>query len=224
MESLDYSVTDKGNSIYLFLRRKPFTLRTSVYSNLMFNMYVWQLRFKEPESRFQRSSLVPFVLFPICQHKLPTPLSLNSNYSLWLFNLSDLLHLFNTKTSQFSFVFGFIMPSIASSRPLSVNRSQISSIYLSSNGLSANLVLLKSRSIISGASALAFSPLQKNNKVPSPIELGSKISNFAGWSQLLRQRSVEFPLPEAAASADANGGEFDISDGFETYYSCLSNL
>lgn len=105
------------------------------------------------------------------------------------------------------------MPSIASSRPLSVNRSQISSIYLSSNGLSANLVLLKSRSIISGASALAFSPLQKNNKVPSPIELGSKISNFAGWSQLLRQRSVEFPLPEAAASADANGGEFDISDG-----------
>lgn len=116
------------------------------------------------------------------------------------------------------------MASITSSTPLSVRRSQISSMYLSSNRLSPNLVLLKSRSTISGASALAFSPLQKNNKFPCRIEFGSKSSNFDGWSQVLRQRSVEFPLPEAAASADANGREFEISDGFETYYSCLSNL
>ncbi|XP_057485633.1 triose phosphate/phosphate translocator, chloroplastic-like isoform X2 [Actinidia eriantha] len=91
------------------------------------------------------------------------------------------------------------MASIASSTQFLLNRSQFSS----PSRISPNLVLLKSRPVVSRASQLQFSPLSKNN------EFSGKA---LGLPLLKRHRSVDFQASKAAA-ADADGGEIEISDG-----------
>ncbi|GFY98417.1 glucose-6-phosphate/phosphate translocator-like protein [Actinidia rufa] len=99
------------------------------------------------------------------------------------------------------------MASIASSTQFLLNRSQFSS----PNRISPNLVLLKSRPVVSRASQLQFSPLSKNN------EFSGKA---LGLPLLKRHRSVDFQASKAA-EADADGGEIEISDGSGLCYLSL---
>ncbi|KAK9276769.1 hypothetical protein L1049_006305 [Liquidambar formosana] len=94
---------------------------------------------------------------------------------------------------------------------LSINRSRFSSLYLSPNRISPNFVTLQTRSLLPPASPLSFSPLPEIRK--SSVELSGKALRFSGWSQHLRRRdSAEYSVP-AAAAADADGSEIEISDG-----------
>ncbi|KAF8389718.1 hypothetical protein HHK36_024237 [Tetracentron sinense] len=106
------------------------------------------------------------------------------------------------------------MASVGNQIHLLVPRSRFSSLYLSPERSSPNSVLLlKSRSVVSGSSRLAFSPLQQNRKLRAQFDFSGKVLRFSGLNPLLRQhRSVEFPTVSAAA-ADADGREINISDG-----------
>ncbi|KAL5553647.1 hypothetical protein UlMin_041048 [Ulmus minor] len=94
-----------------------------------------------------------------------------------------------------------------------IRMSGFSSLFLSPLKISPNLVALKSRSVVSRASGLAFSPLSKNLKASEPVEVSERVLGFSPLSQRLRRRGSEFPLVKAAA-ADAEGGEIEISEGY----------
>ncbi|PON79675.1 Triose phosphate/phosphoenolpyruvate translocator [Parasponia andersonii] len=105
-----------------------------------------------------------------------------------------------------------------------VRASGFSSVYLAPIRVSPSAVALKSRSVASGAlsgACLAFSPLPEkvkayNKSKGTSVEAFSSADNFLGFSALnqrLRRRGLaEFPLA-AAAAADADGREIEVSDG-----------
>lgn len=105
------------------------------------------------------------------------------------------------------------MASISSPINFSTTNSRFSSLYLSPNKISPNHVMLKSPS--SRVSCLAFSPLPEIQKSPAKVELSGKVLRFSGLSQPLKRRgSVELLAP-AAAAADADGTEIELSEGLE---------
>ncbi|KAM3754747.1 hypothetical protein ACB098_03G188800 [Castanea mollissima] len=87
----------------------------------------------------------------------------------------------------------------------SIQTSRFSSLYLSPKKVTTNHVVLKTRSLGSKSTCLAFSPLPENQGPQKPVEFSGKALRFSGWSELLRRRgSVEFPVV-AATTADADG-------------------
>ncbi|XP_052186859.1 triose phosphate/phosphate translocator, chloroplastic-like isoform X2 [Diospyros lotus] len=99
------------------------------------------------------------------------------------------------------------MASIASSNQLFINRSKFSS----STRASPNLVLLKSRPVVSTVLRLEFSP--ENQLSPAPVTLSGKALRLSGWGQLLRRHRPVETLVAKAAAADADGSEVEVSDG-----------
>ncbi|XP_041009976.1 triose phosphate/phosphate translocator, chloroplastic-like [Juglans microcarpa x Juglans regia] len=98
-----------------------------------------------------------------------------------------------------------MMASITNSFQSSIQTTRLSSLYLSPNRVATNPFVLKTRSLTSKTTCLAFSPLPENRGPPTRVELSGKTLRFSGWSELLRRRgSIEFPVVEAAA-ADADG-------------------
>lgn len=94
----------------------------------------------------------------------------------------------------------------------STKHTRFSSLYLSPNRVSPNNAVLKSRSLVSRVSCLASLP--ENHKSPATVELSSKVLKFSGLSLPLRQRgSVGLLVPAAAAAADADGRDIEISEG-----------
>ncbi|XP_054809918.1 triose phosphate/phosphate translocator, chloroplastic-like [Prosopis cineraria] len=96
----------------------------------------------------------------------------------------------------------------------SVQRPRISSLYLLPRRISTNHGLLKARSLEPKDSGLAFSPLSENGKHLGILHPGKPLGlGMFGWDQQLkRRRFVGFPVV-AAAAADADGVEINISDG-----------
>lgn len=102
-----------------------------------------------------------------------------------------------------------------------VSKSRLSSLFLSPSRIPPALVAIKSRSLASRASGLAFSPLTGNVRASSSsssetAEVTNKVLRFSLWNRRLRNRgsgaAAEFPVAKAAA-ADADGSEIEISDG-----------
>lgn len=104
-----------------------------------------------------------------------------------------------------------------------VSKSRLSSLFLSPVRIPPALVAIKSRSLASRASGLAFSPLTGNVRASSSssssetAEVTNKVLGFSLWNRRLRNRgsgaAAEFPVAKAAA-ADADGSEIEISDGY----------
>ncbi|XAR65269.1 hypothetical protein NMG60_11009325 [Bertholletia excelsa] len=106
------------------------------------------------------------------------------------------------------------MASVPSSTQFSLNRSRFSSICLSrSRASSPDLVRLRRRSIVSGASRLEFSPLPANRLSQSLAGFYGKPLRLSDWNQLsMTHVSAQFPVPKAAA-AESDSHEIEINDG-----------
>lgn len=103
------------------------------------------------------------------------------------------------------------MASITNPFQSSFQTSRFSSLYLSPNRATTCHLVLKTRSLTSKATRLAFSPLPESREPPTSVEFSGKTLRFSGWSQLLRRRgSVEFPVV-AATAADADGSKSSLS-------------
>ncbi|KAK0575237.1 hypothetical protein LWI29_035886 [Acer saccharum] len=89
----------------------------------------------------------------------------------------------------------------------------ISSLYLSHSKVSPSYVQLKTRSLVSNATRLAFSPLPESKEPPVKLGFTGEPLRFSGWSQQIRRRSaVDLPVSSAAA-ADAEGRDIEFSNG-----------
>ncbi|KAJ7943355.1 triose phosphate/phosphate translocator, chloroplastic-like [Quillaja saponaria] len=96
---------------------------------------------------------------------------------------------------------------------LSIQSPRVSSLYVLPKRISKNYAVLKTRLVASKASSLAFSPLPEKRQRPVVLH-SSKVLRFFSWGQQLKRRgSVELPVV-AAAAADADGREIEISDGY----------
>jgi hypothetical protein len=103
------------------------------------------------------------------------------------------------------------MASITNPFQSSIQTSRFSSLYLSPNRATTCHLVLKTGSMTSKATRLAFSPFPESRGPPTPVEFPGKALRFSGWNQLLRRRgSVEFPVV-AATAADADGSKSSLS-------------
>lgn len=105
----------------------------------------------------------------------------------------------------------------------SIQTSRFSSLYLSPKKVTTTHVVLKTRSLDSKSTCLAYSPLPENQGPQKPVEFSGKALRFSGWSELLRRRgSVEFPVV-AATTADADGSNSSLQFSFivlKTKFGC----